>query len=180
MRVYLTRNAYPRVLTSACVVLPSWVCMSKSALDNDTADTDDGPDPVDVYVGQRLKQRRSLIGMSQEQMGKALGLTFQQIQKYERAANRISASRLHEMAAVLGVATSWFFDGAPKASLTRYGFSDNKQAEFESLPSTLPDSDILQKRDVLELVRAYDSIDDKKLRKTALDVIKSMATKGQE
>ena len=72
-----------------------------------------GPDPVDVHVGARLRLRRNLIGMSQEQLGKASGLTFQQIQKYERGANRMGASRLYQIAQILNVPVGWFFEDMP-------------------------------------------------------------------
>lgn len=70
----------------------------------------DGPRPVDIHVGQRLHDRRVLMGLSQEQLGKRIGVTFQQIQKYERGANRVSASRLWEVSRIMGVPVSWFFD----------------------------------------------------------------------
>ena len=72
------------------------------------------PDPIDVHVGMRLKLRRNLVGMSQEELGKASGLTFQQIQKYERGTNRIAASRLYRLGQLLGVPPSYFYDEMPK------------------------------------------------------------------
>ncbi|MBL4614923.1 MAG: helix-turn-helix transcriptional regulator, partial [Magnetovibrio sp.] len=71
------------------------------------------PRPVDVHVGARLRQRRTLLGMSQEKLGEAVGLTFQQIQKYERGANRIGASRLYQLSNVLDVSVSYFFEEMP-------------------------------------------------------------------
>ena len=71
------------------------------------------PNPIDSHVGARLRMRRTLIGMSQEKLGAALGITFQQVQKYEKGANRIGASRLQDIARVLQVAPAFFFDGAP-------------------------------------------------------------------
>ena len=70
----------------------------------------DGPDPVDIHVGTRLRLRRNLVGMSQEQLAKASGLTFQQIQKYERGVNRMGASRLHQLGRILNVPVEWFFE----------------------------------------------------------------------
>ena len=76
----------------------------------------DGPDPVDVHVGNRLRQRRTLLGMSQEKLAAAFGVSFQQIQKYERGANRISASRLHLLTQILDVPVTYFFEGLPASS----------------------------------------------------------------
>ena len=77
---------------------------------------DDGtPNPVDVHVGTRMRLRRTLLGLSQEKLGAAIGLTFQQVQKYERGANRISASRLFDLARILDVPVSFFFDDMPDA-----------------------------------------------------------------
>ncbi len=98
-----------------------------------------GPRPVDVYVGRRLRERRTLIGLSQENLGEAVGLTFQQIQKYERGANRISASRLYEFSTIVGVSPSWFFEG----------YQEN------AIPSDEPN---LCKRETLEFIRSYDRI----------------------
>ena len=92
---------------------------------------DDHLNPVDIHVGMRLRQRRTLLGMSQETLGKALDLTFQQIQKYERGANRMGASRLHQMSKVLDVPIAWFFENMPYAPASRAGFSDNEQAPLE-------------------------------------------------
>ncbi|MDP9128029.1 MAG: helix-turn-helix domain-containing protein, partial [Pseudomonadota bacterium] len=74
----------------------------------------EGPDPVDIHVGARLRLRRNLLGLSQEQLGKATGLTFQQIQKYERGTNRMGASRLFQLAQILDVQVSWFFYALPE------------------------------------------------------------------
>src|SRR3546814_3329079 len=79
------------------------------------------PDPVDVHVGGRVRLRRTLLGMSQEKLGSALGLTFQQIQKYERGTNRIGSSRLHQLSRVLDVPVSFFFDDMPGAGRPRFG-----------------------------------------------------------
>jgi transcriptional regulator with XRE-family HTH domain len=132
------------------------------------------PDPVDVHVGARLRLRRNLIGMSQEQLGKASSLTFQQIQKYERGANRMGASRLHQLARILNVAVSWFFDELPPGLNGRSSqeLSDNEQVSIEGTPG---DSQILQRRETLELIRAYYRITDPKQRRKVYDLIKAMA-----
>lgn len=75
------------------------------------APADGSPNPVDIHVGSRVRLRRTLLGMSQEMLGDAIGLTFQQIQKYERGTNRISASRLYDLSRALDVPVSFFFDG---------------------------------------------------------------------
>jgi transcriptional regulator with XRE-family HTH domain len=150
--------------------------MSKE-LQDDSAENKrgEGPHPVDIHVGSRLKLRRNQLKMSQEQMGKALGLTFQQIQKYERAANRMGASRLHQMSRLLNVPINWFFEEFPGATLPRFGFSDNKQATLEGTPNTTPDTDIFERRETLDLIRAYYSITDPKQRRKVFELVKSMA-----
>lgn len=135
-----------------------------------------GPDPVDVHVGARLRLRRNLIGMSQEQLGKASGLTFQQIQKYERGVNRMGASRLYQIAQILGISVSWFFEEmqTPAANDPNApGLSDNVQDNLEGTPQN--DNQILQRRETLELIRAYYRITDPKQRRKVYDLIKSMA-----
>ncbi len=104
----------------------------------------DGPHPVDVHVGRRARERRTLEGMSQSAVAEKLGLTFQQLQRYERGANRISASRLYELAQMFDVSVSYFYEG---------------MEEGKSAPD-----DTLTKRETLELVRAYYNITDPALR----------------
>jgi transcriptional regulator with XRE-family HTH domain len=110
--------------------------------------------PVDIHVGRRLRQRRSLLGLSQTALAKAIGLTFQQIQKYERGSNRIGSSRLFEFATVLDVPVSYFFDEMPSNALAGPGRSRKGGAGEAGVP--LPqEKDPLIKRETLELVRAY-------------------------
>ena len=130
------------------------------------------PSPIDVHVGGRVRLRRTLLGMSQERLGEALGLTFQQVQKYERGVNRIGASRLFDLARVLDVPIGFFFDDMPDAmggsmAVTRRmaGFSENQEG-FED--------DTLHRRETLELVRAYYRITDAAVRKRVFDLIKSL------
>ncbi len=140
------------------------------------------PDPVDVHVGARLRMRRNLVGMSQEQLGKATNLTFQQIQKYERGTNRMGASRLFQLSRILDVPVSWFFEdfvGAPSVS-PRVGFGESAQTGLEggaAPPGVVPmaDSQILQRRETLELIRAYYRITDPRQRRKVYELIKSMA-----
>ena len=128
-----------------------------------------GPDPIDVHVGKRLKQRRTLIGLSQEKLADALGITFQQIQKYENGANRVGASRLFQIGRALDVPVSFFFDGYSP---------NNHLAVAEDTPNL--DDDLMTQRETLTLVKAYYSIENEKVRKKVLDMIKSMAKDTQE
>lgn len=131
------------------------------------------PRPVDIHVGQRLRQRRTLLGLSQEKLGEAVSLTFQQIQKYERGANRIGASRLFQLAQVLDVSVGYFFEDMPGEVIkTRGEHAQGKPLEeLEFLHSDDP----LAKRETLELVRAYYKITDPKIRKRVFELTKSIA-----
>ena len=131
------------------------------------------PDPVDIHVGSRVRLRRTLLGLSQEKLGEALGLTFQQVQKYERGANRIGASRLHQISQILDVPVSFFFEemAADVANLAPAGRrSPTAAAEVEPF-----EHDPMAKRETLELVRAYYKIDDPKVRKRIFELTKAMA-----
>ncbi len=135
------------------------------------------PSPIDVHVGSRVRLRRTLLGMSQERLGEALGLTFQQVQKYERGVNRIGASRLYDLSRVLDVSISFFFDDMPMGggsvsfAQRNHGVSEPGQASFGG-PSLPPD--LMQQRETLELVRAYNRIQDPAVRKRVFDLIKAM------
>ncbi len=128
------------------------------------------PHPVDVHVGSRVRMRRTLLGMSQEKLGEALGLTFQQVQKYERGANRVGASRLYQISRILDVPVSFFFDemtgAAPSSSAQLVGLSE------ESEPASF---DPMAKRETLELVRAYYRIVDPRVRKRIFELTKAVA-----
>ena len=121
------------------------------------------PSPVDVHVGSRVKQRRIVLGMSQDKLAKELGLTFQQVQKYERGTNRIGASRLHDMSRILTVPVSFFFEEMNSQS----GFAEAGQEGFAGNP--------LDKRETLELVRAYYRITDPAVRKRIFEMVKAIA-----
>ena len=130
------------------------------------------PNPIDVHVGSRVRLRRTLLGMSQEKLGEAIGLTFQQVQKYERGANRIGASRLFDLSRVLDVPVSFFFDDMPQdpdahASTQHGGFEEEKPVPFEPDP--------MAKRETLELVRAYYRIVDPQVRKRLFELTKAVA-----
>ncbi len=116
-----------------------------------------GPHPVDFHVGSRVRLRRKLLGMAQTDLGNALGLTYQQIQKNERGVNRIGSSRLYQLSLIFGVPVSEFFEGLEKKA-----------------PSPSPD-DVMLKRETLELVRAYYRIRDPKVRDALWLMTKAMA-----
>jgi transcriptional regulator with XRE-family HTH domain len=133
------------------------------------------PSPIDVHVGTRVRLRRTLLGMSQERLGEALGLTFQQVQKYERGVNRVGASRLFDLSRVLDVPISFFFDDMPDSLATAFGAqpSGRRVAGFADTQDSFAD-DTLNRRETLELVRAYYRITDPAVRKRVFDLIKSM------
>jgi transcriptional regulator with XRE-family HTH domain len=130
------------------------------------------PDPVDVHVGNRLRSRRVLVGMSQGSLATNIGLTFQQVQKYERGANRIGASRLFEFSRILGVPVSYFFEDVPGAhgTVDTLGRSDSEVATGGE--------DSLARRETLELVRAYYRIADPVVRGRMYDLATSLASDG--
>ncbi|WPB86663.1 helix-turn-helix domain-containing protein [Sediminicoccus rosea] len=130
------------------------------------------PSPIDVHVGSRVRLRRTLLGMSQERLGEALGLTFQQVQKYERGVNRIGASRLFDLSRVLDVPISFFFDDLPGSVGGSQGFA-SRVAGFAEAQEGFGD-DTLHRRETLELVRAYYRISDPSVRKRVFDLIKAM------
>ncbi len=129
-------------------------------------------DPIDVHVGSRVRLRRTLLGLSQERLGEAVGLTFQQIQKYERGANRIGASRMYDLAHVLDVPVSFFFDDMPDEVKQRDAVpvsvtEDDEAAGAEPNP--------LNRRETLELVRAYYRITSARVRKRMFELVKAVA-----
>lgn len=129
------------------------------------------PNPIDVHVGARVRLRRTLLGMSQEKLGEAIGLTFQQVQKYERGANRIGSSRLYDLSRVLDVPVSFFFDDMSEETAGQsprlIGGLTEEPAPFEADPMT--------KRETLELVRAYYRIADPQVRKRVFELAKALA-----
>lgn len=124
----------------------------------------DGPDPIDVHVGQRVRARRKMLGLSQTQLGYELGVTFQQVQKYERGTNRIGSSRLFRMASALDVPVSYFFEGA-----------ETKLPDYDPIPDGL-DGDAFEKQETQELVEAYYRIADPRIRKKVLALARLLAT----
>jgi transcriptional regulator with XRE-family HTH domain len=134
------------------------------------------PSPIDVHVGARIRLRRTLLGMSQERLGESLGLTFQQIQKYERGVNRVGASRLFDLSRVLDVPISFFFDDMPEPLAREYGGAAVRRAVGFAEPQESFEDDALHRRETLELVRAYYRISDPAIRKRVFDLIKSLTS----
>jgi transcriptional regulator with XRE-family HTH domain len=130
-----------------------------------------GPNPVDVHVGSRVRLRRTLLGMSQEKLGEAIGLTFQQVQKYERGANRVGASRLFDLSRVLDVPVGFFFDEMPEDVAA----SSPAQRPGRTKPAPEQELDPMVKRETLELVRAYYKIDEPSVRKRLFEMTKALA-----
>lgn len=133
----------------------------------------DGPSPIDVHVGARVRLRRTLLGMSQEKLGEAIGLTFQQVQKYERGMNRISASKLWRLSNVLDVPVSYFFD-----DLSIDGEGPVIPASSGEMAGESLALDPMAKRETLELVRAYYRISDPIVRRRLFDLTKAAAGIG--
>ncbi|MCH7634748.1 MAG: helix-turn-helix transcriptional regulator [Proteobacteria bacterium] len=130
-----------------------------------------GPHPIDIHVGFRVRLRRNLLGMSQEKLGRAVGLTFQQIQKYERGVNRVGASRLFNLGRALDVPVSFFFeDLSPEAA----GGGKRRARGLSEAPASVLEPDSLSKRETVDLIRAYYRVTDPKLRKRVLDLLKAL------
>ncbi len=125
------------------------------------------PNPVDTHVGSRVRLRRMLLGMSQERLGNAMGLTFQQVQKYEKGVNRIGASRLFHISRILDVPVQFFFEEAPQTD----GAAVAGMAEPESETFIL---EFLNSREGLELNRAFVKIGDPKVRKSVVDLVRAL------
>jgi transcriptional regulator with XRE-family HTH domain len=145
------------------------VSRSAAADDDGTARYGRGtgiPDPVDVHVGVRIRTRRLLLGMNQETLASALGLTFQQVQKYEGGANRVSASRLAEVAGVLGVSVSYFFNDLDLAGDT-------------ATPDEQEIREMMQRPEAIELIRWYYAIADSGVRQQFLEMVKTVAQSQQ-
>ena len=124
--------------------------------------------PIDVHVGSRVRLRRTMLGMSQEKLGEHLGITFQQIQKYEKGANRVGASRLQEIARVLNTPISFFFEDAPgNGSSSTGGFGESESSNYVV--------DFLSSSEGLQLNRAFVKIKDAKVRRKIVEMVKALA-----
>src|SRR5262245_50107987 len=136
----------------------------------ETTMTKKAPNPIDKHVGSRVRMRRMMIGMSQEKLGEKLGITFQQIQKYEKGTNRIGASRLQQIASVMSVPVSFFFEGAP--------VPDAAEALSGTPASPAYVSDFLATSDGLALTKAFMKVKDPKVRRRIVDLVEAMV--GEE
>lgn len=144
---------------------------------------DKGPNPVDVHVGKRLRARRVMMGLSQGALAKSVGLTFQQVQKYERGLNRMGASRLFTLSKVLNVPVAYFFTGVEGDAPEDDGFAEDKRPMYspgprmgdESSPYDALADAAFDSRETLELIRAYYQIMDPVVRRRILDLAKSLS-----
>lgn len=129
----------------------------------------DIPHPIDIHVGNRVRARRRLLGITQEKLGDALGLTFQQVQKYERGSNRISASRLFELSRILAVPVSYFYEGVDAAG-----------AVLPEVAATPFEAEQLSSRETHDLLRAYYGLPDPQVRRRFLDLLRSLSSVSSE
>ncbi len=131
-----------------------------------------GPNPIDIHVGARVRLRRHLLGLTLQTLAKAVGVTYQQLQKYERGVNRIGAGRLFNLSHVLDVPVSFFFEDLSPAAA---GAGRKRRARgFSEAPAAALDSDVLNKRETGELIRAYYRVKDPQLRKRVLDLLEAV------
>jgi transcriptional regulator with XRE-family HTH domain len=127
------------------------------------------PNPVDKYVGSRVRMRRIMLGMSQEKLGEALGLTFQQVQKYEKGTNRVGASRIQQISEILQVPVSFLFEGGPSGAVSGDSFAEAASPAYIS--------DFLATSEGLALTRAFTRISDAKLRRSIVDMVEQIAAR---
>lgn len=126
------------------------------------------PNPIDMHVGSRIRLRRNMLGMSQEKLGESLGITFQQIQKYEKGTNRVGASRLQAIASILSVPVSFFFEDAPgQQAGGQPGLAEDSQTTYVV--------DFINSAEGLQLNRAFVRIADPKVRRKIVDLVKTLA-----
>ncbi|WP_028032067.1 helix-turn-helix domain-containing protein [Chelativorans sp. J32] len=128
------------------------------------------PNPIDVHVGSRIRLRRNMLGISQERLGESLGITFQQIQKYEKGTNRVGASRLQAIASILNAPVSFFFEGAPG--------EEREAVAGLSEEGTAYVADFLNSSEGIQLNRAFVKITDPKVRRRVLDLVKALAAEA--
>jgi transcriptional regulator with XRE-family HTH domain len=131
------------------------------------------PNPIDIHVGSRLRLRRNMLGISQEKLGESLGITFQQVQKYEKGTNRVGASRLQAISSILGVPVSFFFEDAPDSQ----GVSPKGLAEDSS---SIYVADFMSSTEGLHLNRAFVRISDPKVRRRIVELVKALANDGED
>jgi transcriptional regulator with XRE-family HTH domain len=129
------------------------------------------PNPIDIHVGSRIRLRRTMLGMSQEKLGESLGITFQQIQKYEKGTNRVGASRLQNIATILNVPVSFFFEDAPGEGAGASGSAEPSSSNYVV--------DFLSSSEGLQLNRAFVRISDPKVRRKLVDLVKALAAEAE-
>ena len=132
------------------------------------ANATSAPHPIDIHVGSRLRLRRLAVGLSQERLAKSIGITFQQIQKYERGTNRIVASRLHDLARVLNVPVGYFFSEMDESELPDSAPTAREEAVVMS-------PDLMAEKETLDLIRCYYNIPNPRIRKRVFDLVKSVS-----
>ena len=126
------------------------------------------PNPIDVHVGSRIRLRRNMLGLSQEKLGENLGITFQQIQKYEKGTNRVGASRLQAISSILSVPVAFFFEDAPEQTGQQNGgFAEDNETTYVV--------DFLQTNEGVQLTRYFTKITDPKVRRKIIDLVKTLA-----
>ncbi|HCL67344.1 MAG: helix-turn-helix transcriptional regulator [Rhizobium sp.] len=128
------------------------------------------PNPIDIHVGSRIRLRRTMLGMSQEKLGESLGITFQQIQKYEKGTNRVGASRLQNISSILNVPVSFFFEDAPGDQAGASGMAEASSSNYVV--------DFLSSSEGLQLNRAFVKIADPKVRRKLVDLVKALAAEA--
>ena len=140
--------------------------------------SDGAPNPIDVHVGSQLRLRRILLGLSQERLADELGITFQQVQKYEKGLNRIGASRLWDLSQVLGVSVAYFYENLDENSRNR---SPRKISNHLTLSDNLQEFDmsLLLNKDIRDLINAYIRISDPKIAKNVLSLVLSVAPRDE-
>ena len=128
------------------------------------------PNPIDIHVGSRIRLRRTMLGMSQEKLGESLGITFQQIQKYEKGTNRVGASRLQNISSILNVPVSFFFEDAPGDQSGQSGMAEASSSNYVV--------DFLSSSEGLQLNRAFVKISDPKVRRKVVELVKALAAEA--
>ena len=129
------------------------------------------PNPIDIHVGSRIRLRRTMLGMSQEKLCESLGITFQQIQKYEKGTNRVGASRLQNISSILNVPVSFFFEDAPGENTSASGLAEASSSNYVV--------DFLSSSEGLQLNRAFVKINDPKVRRKLVDLVKALAAEAE-
>jgi transcriptional regulator with XRE-family HTH domain len=129
------------------------------------------PNPIDRHVGSRVRMRRMMISMSQEKLGERLGITFQQVQKYEKGTNRIGASRLHQIANVLSVPVAFFYEDMPGGEAAAVGFGESGSPVYIS--------EFMASSEGLALAKAFMKVSDPKVRRRIVDLVEAMVAASQ-